>query len=102
MEGFRAVVAYCRVSTLEQSKNGHGIEIQLQDVARFAKGLGLCVQRVYKDEGESGMRENRTQLRRLMRHCRAGQVSALIIPSLDRLSRELRLSENLFWQFAQL
>ncbi len=102
MEDTKAVVAYCRVSTLEQRKNGHGIDIQLRDVRRFAENLGLCVHHFYRDEGESGVREDRRQLRRLLRHCKAGRVGTLIIPSPDRLSRDLRLSENLFWEFGRL
>jgi len=102
MDGGKLVVAYCWVSTLEQRKNGYGIDIQIRDVGRFAESQGLKVWRFYRDEGESGVLENRRALRRLLRDCRAGRVEAVIIPSLDRLSRDLRLSENLFWQFANL
>src|SRR5439155_27073033 len=102
MDGGKLVVAYCRVSTLEQHKNGYGIDIQIRDVGRFAEGQGLKVCRFYRDEGESGILENRRALRLLLRDCRKGRVETLIIPSLDRLSRELRLSENLFWQFGIL
>lgn len=101
METAKAAVAYCRVSTLEQ-KNGFGIEIQERDVQVFANRRGLCIRRFYKDEGESGVVENRRALRRLFRQCRAGRVGTLVIPSLDRLSRDVRLAENFFYEFGRL
>jgi len=98
----KLVVAYCRVSTLEQKQNGYGIEIQIRDVTVFAKGKGLLIRRFYRDEGESGVLEERPELQRLLRHCKYGRIDAVIIPSLDRLSRDVRLTENLFWRFDQM
>jgi DNA invertase Pin-like site-specific DNA recombinase len=99
MERDKQAVAYCRVSTLEQKRKGYGIEIQVRDVTLFAQAQGLFVRRFYKDEAESGAAEHRTGLRRLRRDCQAGRVRTLIIPSLDRLSRDVRLAENLFYEF---
>lgn len=96
------VVAYCRVSTLEQKRRGHGIDIQIRDVTLFAERRGLFVRKFYRDEGESGVAEDRKALRRLLRDCRSGQVGAVILPSLDRLSRDVRLAENLFYEFGRL
>jgi len=56
MEPRKPVVAYCRVSTLEQKRRGYGIEIQTRDVTILAKREGLFVRRFYKDEAESGAR----------------------------------------------
>src|SRR5713101_1183156 len=100
MEFDRPVVAYCRVSTLEQKRRGYGIDIQVRDVQAFAERQGLFVVRVYRDEAESGVKEDRRQLRRLLRDCRAGRVGSVILPSLDRLSRDVRIAENLFHEFA--
>ena len=96
------VVAYCRVSTLEQKRRGYGIDIQVRDVRAFADRQGLLVEHFYKDEAESGINENRKALRRLLRDCRAGHVRSVILPSLDRLSRDVRIAENLFHEFASL
>jgi site-specific DNA recombinase len=98
----KKVVAYCRVSTLEQKKKGYGIDIQIRDVSVFAEHQGLIIEKFYKDEGESGVRENRKALKQLMRECRAGNIAIIILPSLDRLSREVRISENLFHEFNKL
>lgn len=95
-------MAYCRVSTLEQKKRGYGIDIQIRDVTLFAERHNLYVQKFFKDEGESGIAENRRGLNRLMRDCQAGRIGVIILPSLDRLSREVRIAENLFHEFHEL
>ena len=102
MASNKLAVAYCRVSTLEQKKNGYGIEIQVRDVTLFAQARDLFIQRFYKDEAESGVNEARPELRRLLRHCKAGQIGTVVIPSIDRLSRDVRIAENLFWDFERL
>src|SRR5688572_4639014 len=101
MDGTKLIAAYCRVSTLEQKKNGNGIEIQVRDVTLFAQSQGLLINRFYRDEAQSGVAEDRPALRRLLKQCLAGQIETVIIPSLDRLSRDVRLAENLFWEFQQ-
>lgn len=98
----KKVVAYCRVSTLEQKKKGYGIDIQIRDATIFAERRGLLIEKFYRDEGESGVKQNRHALKQLMRNCRAGGISAVILPSLDRLSREVRIAENLFHEFNNL
>jgi site-specific DNA recombinase len=98
----KKVVAYCRVSTLEQKKHGYGIDIQIRDVTIYAERHGLLVEKFYKDEGESGAKEDRKELRRLLKDCKARRVSTVILPSLDRLSREVRIAENLFYEFKKL
>ncbi len=102
MESTKGVAAYCRVSTLEQKRRGYGIEIQVRDVTLFAERQGLFVGRFYRDEAESGVKENRRKLRKLLRDCKAGQIGTVIIPSLDRLSRDVRLAENLFHEFERM
>ena len=102
MPSKKRVVAYCRVSTLEQKKKGHGIEIQIRDVTLFAQSQGLFIDRFYRDEGKSGTDEQRAGLKRLLRDCRSLEIGTVIVPSLDRLSRNVRLAENLFWKFERL
>ncbi len=45
----KLVVAYCRVSTLEQKRRGYGIDIQIRDVTLFAEREGLFIRRFYRD-----------------------------------------------------
>jgi site-specific DNA recombinase len=98
----KKVVAYCRVSTLEQKKKGYGIDIQIRDASIFAERHGLLIETFYRDEGASGINEKRKALDKLLRDCRAGKIAVVILPSLDRLSREVRIAENLFHEFENL
>ena len=97
----RKAVAYCRVSTLEQKRKGHGIDIQIRDATLCAERHGFLVEKFYRDEGESGVKEDRKALKQLMRDCRSGEVAVVILPTLDRLSREVRIAENLFYEFKE-
>jgi len=96
------VAGYCRVSTLEQKKKGYGIDIQVGDIKRYSEIFGLKVEDFYVDEAKSGVSENRRELRRLIRDCKAGKVKAIIVSSLDRLSRDLRFTENLLHDLQKL
>ena len=98
----RKVVAYCRVSTLEQKKRGHGIDIQIRDVTIFAERHNLEIAKFYLDEGISGVKEDRKALRALMRACKNNRIEKIILPSLDRLSREVRIAENIFHELKKL
>ncbi len=102
METTKLVVAYCRVSTLEQKKNGFGMDIQIRDVKAFAESQRLVIDRIYPDKAECGAAERRLELNKLIRACKRGEIAVLIIPALDRLSREVRIAENLFHQFRQM
>lgn len=96
------MAAYCRVSTLEQKKKGFGIDIQIRDIQRYAEVFSFPINEFYIDEAKSGISENRGELKRLLRDCKTGKVGAIIISSLDRLSRNLRLTENLLYDFQRL
>ncbi len=101
MKPKKPVVAYCRVATLGQKGRGNAIDIQIREVTRFAQREGLVVRRVYKDEGQSGVAEDRKALQRLLRDCEAGKVRSVIISSLDRLARNVGLAEQLLHRFSQ-
>jgi site-specific DNA recombinase len=73
-----------------------------RDLTLFAERQELFIERFYKDEAKSGVAADRKALRRLLRNCQAGRVGTVIIPTRDRLSRDLRLAENLFHEFEQL
>jgi DNA invertase Pin-like site-specific DNA recombinase len=95
MEKRKIVAAYCRVSTLEQKKKGYGIDIQKRDIEKYTESFGLCVDSFYVDEAKSGISERRTALGKLVRNCKSGEIGTIIVSSLDRLSRDLRFTENL-------
>jgi len=96
------VAGYCRVSTLEQKKKGYGIDIQMREIGTYAQALGLAIDDFYVDEAKSGATENRRALKRLLKDCRGGKIEGIVIASLDRLSRNLRLTENLLFELDRL
>ncbi len=96
------MAAYCRVSTLEQKKKGYGIDIQMREIGNYAEAEGLHIDEFYIDEARSGVTENRKALRKLLRDCKVGKIESLVVASLDRLSRDLRLTENLLFEFDRL
>jgi site-specific DNA recombinase len=95
----KIVAGYCRVSTLEQKKKGYGIDIQMREIVGYIEGRGLKIDEFYVDKARSGVTENRRALRKLIRDCKAGRIAGVAVASLDRLSRDLRLTENLLFEF---
>jgi len=96
------IVGYCRVSTLEQKKKGYGIDIQMRDIKNYADHFRLVIDGFYVDEAKSGVEENRRAMKRLIRDCKAGKVKAIIVAFLDRLSRDLRFTENFFYDLQRI
>jgi site-specific DNA recombinase len=74
----------------------------MRDIERYAEIFGLEVDDFYVDKAKSGASENRRALRRLIQDCKAGKVRAIIVSSLDRLSRDLRFTENLLHDLQKL
>jgi len=83
----RAVV-YCRVSTKEQTKN-LSLPAQRKACSRFCEAQGWKVDRVFVERGESAKTRDRTELKRLMEHCRTNRdrLQVVVVYSLDRLAR---------------
>jgi site-specific DNA recombinase len=102
MDQGKRVVAYVRVSTSEQERRGYGIRIQRREIRAFAERQKLTIARTYADKAETGVVEDRKELQRLLRDCERGQVTTIIIPKVDRFSRDVRIAENLFWQLQNL
>jgi len=102
MDHEKRVVAYVRVSTPEQEKHGYGIRIQCRDVRAFAQRQKLTIAQTYTDRAQTGVIENRKALQRLLRACERGRIATIIIPTIDRFSRNVRVAENLFWQLENL
>ena len=88
-------VAYVRVSTEGQVRKGQGLAIQERDVQKWAKANGHQLIEVCADEGVAGTlpAEQRPGLLRALNMIRSGQATALVVPSLDRLGRNLTTQE---------
>jgi DNA invertase Pin-like site-specific DNA recombinase len=85
-------VAYYRVSTDQQGKNGLGLDTQRQAVAGFVAGHGTTIAEF--TEVESGRQTDRPQLAQALATCQQ-QRATLVIARLDRLARNVAFIANL-------
>jgi DNA invertase Pin-like site-specific DNA recombinase len=88
-------VAYVRVSSEGQVRKGQGLVIQERDVKKWVKTNGHHLIEVCADEGVTGTlaAEQRPGLLRALNMIRSGEATALVVPSLDRLGRNLTTQE---------
>jgi DNA invertase Pin-like site-specific DNA recombinase len=87
----KAAVAYLRVSTAQQGRNGLGIEAQRQAVEAFAAAQGFAIKaelvEVETGKGSDAL-ERRPQLAATLAAARKlGKGTPVIVAKLDRLSR---------------
>ncbi|WCM61377.1 recombinase family protein [Paenibacillus polymyxa] len=83
------VAIYTRVSTEEQAREGYSLKSQEELLVQYAKDRGYTVYAVYSDEGYSGKNYNRPDIQRLLRHLSEGKFQAILVKSVDRLSRKV-------------
>src|ERR1039458_6071839 len=91
------LIAYLRVSTDKQAEDGYGLDVQEADVRQWAKANGHRIVALVADEGVSGSNglDTREALPEALIALNAGTADALLIPKLDRLSRDMLLQEQL-------
>ena len=94
------VIAYYRVSTLQQHRSGLGIDAQRAAVARFAETEGLTIIAEYV-EAETGKGadaiDRRPQLAAALAAAKAAKC-AVLVSKLDRLSRDVAFVSGLMAQ----
>ena len=81
---------YARVSTDEQAEKGYSLPGQIEACERFAIQNGLEIRAIYQDDISGakpiGIRPEGAQMQRALD---AGQIKAVIIYRVDRLSRDI-------------
>jgi DNA invertase Pin-like site-specific DNA recombinase len=85
---------YARVSTSEQRTDA-----QVDRLIAACRERGLGDPLVFRDDGISGIRDNRPQLDRLRGLIGSGQVSVVVVTKIDRLGRSLGMILR-FWDEA--
>ena len=88
--------AYLRVSTVGQVQ-GHGFDRQIDTIQAYAREAGIEIVRVFKEEGISGTADEteRPAFQELMTAVLGNGIRTIIVESMDRLARELRIQEAL-------
>ena len=81
------VAIYARVSTVDKGQNP---EVQLKPLREYCTARGLEVFSEYVDVGQSGKKDHRPQLDRLMNDSRKRLINCIIVWKLDRFGRSLK------------
>ena len=80
------VALYARVSTL----NGQDPEMQLSELREYASRRGWTITSEYVDQGVSGSKESRPQLKQLMADAQRRNFDAVLVWKIDRFGRSLK------------
>lgn len=86
----RHPAGYIRVSSDEQAQHGISVDAQREILRAWAVMRQAGDIALYEDPGFSGKNTDRPALRKLLRDVRSGEISAVVVWKLDRLSRSLR------------
>ena len=78
---------YARVSTLDK---GQDTEVQLRDLRSYTQARGWIIADEYVDKGQSGAKDRRPELDRLMKDVRKRKIDLILCWRLDRLGRSLK------------
>jgi DNA invertase Pin-like site-specific DNA recombinase len=76
---------YARVSTKDQS-----CELQLRDLRTYCAARGFDLIREYVDVGQSGAKDSRPELDKLMGDARKRQFDAIVVWRFDRFARSTK------------
>lgn len=91
---------YIRVSTDAQAEEGYSIGAQQERLLAYCTAMAWQETQCYIDAGCSGSNLERPQMQQLIADVKAGQIAAVLVYKLDRLSRSqkdtLYLIEDVF------
>jgi DNA invertase Pin-like site-specific DNA recombinase len=76
---------YARVSTKDQS-----CELQVRDLRAYCQARGFDLVREYVDVGQSGAKDSRPELNKLMDDARKRQFDAIVVWRFDRFARSTK------------
>ena len=79
------IAIYARVSTKDQS-----CELQVRDLRAYCAARGFDLIREYIDVGQSGAKDSRPELNKLMDDARKRQFDAIVVWRFDRFARSTK------------
>ncbi len=88
------VAIYARVSTKDQSTEG-----QVAQLMEYCQARGWTDVAVFRDDGISGVRDNRPELDKLRERMLHGEFTAVVVSKMDRLGRSFGMILR-FWDEA--
>lgn len=93
----KQVIGYIRVSSNGQVENGSGLDRQREHIETYCQRNGWNLVEVVEDRGISGTLYDREGLDRVFNH----PVKSVIVEGLDRLCRDLLVSEKIIYELKQ-
>ncbi len=90
----KQAVAYCRVSSIGQQKNGSGLNRQEEIIAEYAGQAGYELIEVYH-EAMTGSDADRPMFTRMLADILSNGCRVIIVERLDRLARDLVIQNQL-------
>lgn len=93
------VICYIRVSTTDQADHGVSLEAQRAKLQTYAALYDLEIVNVFEDAGESAKSLERPGLQLALESLRTGAADGLLIPKLDRLTRNVGDWQRLIDEF---
>src|SRR5688500_18633397 len=95
------VIGYARVSTAEQASEGVSLEMQARKIDSYCDVKDWQLSEVITDPGQSAKSLARPGMQQLLARVETGEVSAVIVYKLDRLTRSVADLDRLVKLFAQ-
>jgi DNA invertase Pin-like site-specific DNA recombinase len=95
--GKKRAALYCRVSTTDQS-----VAMQIDCLREYAAHRGYEIVHEFCEVGQSGARDNRPELLKLMDTARKRKVDAVLVYRFDRFARSVRHLVNALHEFEGL
>lgn len=98
---------YLRVSTLRQADLEHGsLDAQADEIKHYLKfretpQTQFHLEELLREEGRSGKDTDRPQLKKLLEAVRRGDVDAVVVTKIDRLTRSVRDFYELWGEFEE-
>ena len=80
----KVTALYCRVSTGNQ---GSGLEAQVRALRNYCQNNGITNYFLYEDENQSGIKNSRPALDKMMKAVRDGEISRVVVYSFSRYAR---------------
>lgn len=96
-------IAYIRVSSQRQVDEGGSLDSQTKQVKQFADSNRYELIQIFREEGESAKSDRRPELQRMLKFCseKQNRVQVVIVPKIDRLSRNVHDYFNLKIQLSR-
>ncbi len=91
------IAIYARVSTQDQDPG-----LQLSELRQYIKDRGWTVYREYVDKGQSGAKDSRPELNKLMIDAKRRRFDAVLVWKFDRFARSVKHLVNSLYEFKAL